>query len=268
MAQPSFLKKLADLVPGNDLKFLLHSHLHVHDPHRGVETVHASELTKEGFCPRFYALADVTQAKLPDEWLTTSDSATFFLGRTLQDAVVTWFAEMGRAVGHWKCVSCSHLHQFQPRPVKCVKCACRKFEPEEVRFVSAVSGASCGIDMLVTRGKPLLRVVEIKTIDKDVFKGLVPASPEERTHSRLPHAARGLPVMVQRNGLARVLVEVGDEALDPRLEVLLGREAGAPQQLAHEDREPDLYLVEPGGMLGGEVKADPVGTDRAGTPRG
>src|SRR6058998_1171826 len=53
-------------------------------------------------------------------------------------------------------------------------------------------------------------------------------------------------------------VEVGDEGFDARLQVVLGGEAGAAQQLAHEDGEPDLDLVEPRGMLGGEVKADAV----------
>src|SRR3954464_14639347 len=53
-------------------------------------------------------------------------------------------------------------------------------------------------------------------------------------------------------------VEVGDEGFDARLQVLLRGEAGAAQQLAHEDGEPDLDLVQPGRMLGGEVKADAV----------
>src|SRR5436853_5481736 len=58
--------------------------------------------------------------------------------------------------------------------------------------------------------------------------------------------------------LGKGAVEVGDEGFDARLQVVLGGEAGAPQQLAHEDGEPDLDLVEPGGMLGREVTADAV----------
>src|SRR4051812_4928527 len=58
--------------------------------------------------------------------------------------------------------------------------------------------------------------------------------------------------------LSEGAVEVGDEGLDAGLQVLLGGEAGAPQQLAHKDGEPDLDLVQPRGVLGREVKADPV----------
>ena len=183
----TFLRKIKDILPVKDIRYLLHDHLHVRDPHRGVATVHASELTKPDreFCPRFYALADVTKAKLPDGWVSTSESVTFFLGRVLQDAVVTWFAEMGRAVGHWKCVSCNQLHEFQARPVKCVSCGCRVFKPEEVRFVSAKSGASCGVDMLINTGKPLLTPVEIKTMDKDEFKALLAPLAEHRLRTAL-----------------------------------------------------------------------------------
>src|SRR5215213_11527362 len=56
--------------------------------------------------------------------------------------------------------------------------------------------------------------------------------------------------------LAEGAVEVGDESLDAGLQILPGGEAGAPQQLAHEDGEPDLDLIEPRSMFGREVKAD------------
>ena len=58
--------------------------------------------------------------------------------------------------------------------------------------------------------------------------------------------------------LGKGAVEVGDEGLDTRLQLLLGTEAGPPQQLAHEDGEPDLDLVEPRGMFGRKMKADAV----------
>jgi hypothetical protein len=53
-------------------------------------------------------------------------------------------------------------------------------------------------------------------------------------------------------------VEVGNEALDPLLEVLLGREVAAAEELADQDREPDLDLIDPRGVLGREVESDPV----------
>lgn len=182
-----FLKKAADFLPVGDIRFLLHQHLNEKDTHRGVDNVHASELTKDEleFCPKFFAIARETNAKLPGRWVNTSEAVTFFLGHSLQDAVVNWFADMGRAVGHWKCLACDKLHEFQKRPLKCLKCGCQAFKPEEVRFMSAVSGASGGIDMLISLGQPLLRIVEIKTMAADQFKGLVAPLAEHRLRTNL-----------------------------------------------------------------------------------
>ena len=50
--------------------------------------------------------------------------------------------------------------------------------------------------------------------------------------------------------------EVGDEALNPLLEMLLGCEVAAAEKFADQDREPDLDLVEPRGVLGREVEGN------------
>jgi hypothetical protein len=182
-----FLKKLKDVMPPANMKLLLHTHLHGRDPQRSLALVHASALTKEDtpFCPRFYALADVTDTIPADGWISTSEQVTFAIGHGLQDQVVHWFADMGRAVGHWKCLGCNHLHRFINRPMKCHHCGSRNFKPEEVRFVSEKSGASCGIDMLYNAGKPKLRITEIKTMDKDVFKDLKAPLSEHRIRTML-----------------------------------------------------------------------------------
>jgi hypothetical protein len=169
----SFLKKAKDMMPDRSIKFLLHKHFSGFDPARSLQVIHASELTKEeGFCPRFYALADAVNFKGKDRWLTTSEHVTFDMGRDLETRVVNAFADMGKAVCHWKCVACGHLHQFQKRPMKCETCGTNKLDPKEVRFQSAINGASCGVDMLLALGEPKLRPVELKTIDKEEFKAL------------------------------------------------------------------------------------------------
>ena len=40
-----------------------------------------------------------------DRWLTTSETVTFDMGRDLEKRVVNAFADMGKAVCHWKCVA-------------------------------------------------------------------------------------------------------------------------------------------------------------------
>ncbi len=180
-----FMKAMSHFVPTRDLKYLLHTHLNEKEDHRGIGNIHASEVTKEDFCPRFYALVDKTEMKLPGGWVSTSEQVTFHIGRVLQDSIVGWFADMDKAVGHWKCLGCNRLHEFQKRPFKCEKCACKAFKPEEVRFKSQKSGISGGIDMLVDLGNPLLRITEIKTMDKDLFKALAGPLAEHRQRTVL-----------------------------------------------------------------------------------
>lgn len=182
----TFLKKASAFKPEASIKFLLHRHLSGFDPARPLSRVHASELTKEdGLCPRLYALADVTKVKPKDQWLTTSEEVTYHMGRVLQDSVVNWFADMGKAICHWRCVGCNQLHEFQTRPLKCPTCGVKSFTPVEVRFESAVNGASCGVDMLLGLGEEKLRPVELKTMDKDVFKALLAPLAEHRLRTNL-----------------------------------------------------------------------------------
>ncbi len=182
----TFLKKAKDLAPKKTAKTLLHQHLTGFEKARSMVNVHASELTKpEGFCPRYYALHDVTGTKPKDRWLSTSERMTFQIGRDQERNIVLWFAEMGKAICHWKCVACGTLHYFQTRPEKCTECGVRHLEPKEVRFESAVTGASCGVDMLLALGGPKLVPHEIKTMDKDEFKSLKAPLAEHRWRTNL-----------------------------------------------------------------------------------
>ena len=181
-----FIKTVAALKPNNSIKYLLHKHLNGPETARPLSRIHASDMTKpEGLCPRMYALADVTKLKGKDQWLTTSEQVTFKMGRDLQDSVVNWFADMGKAFCHWKCLGCNHLHEFQLRPVKCAKCSSHAFKPEEVRFRSAISGASCGVDMLLALGGQKMLPVELKTMAADQFKTLLAPLAEHRWRTNL-----------------------------------------------------------------------------------
>lgn len=181
-----FLKKQSQVTPTTSLTYLLHNHLSGFEEGRPKKLVHASEVTKEGnICPRMYALYDLTKAKPKEEYLTTSLAVTFQMGRDLERNVVNWFADMGKAICHWKCINCGTQHDFCLRPMKCSKCDSNRFEPKEVRFVSALNGISCGVDMLLSLGEGKLRPVEIKTMDKDEFKSLVSPLAEHRLRTNL-----------------------------------------------------------------------------------
>jgi hypothetical protein len=177
--------KLNQMMPERNLRFLLHDYLSGYEDARPLTNIHASALTKaEGLCPRMYALADMENVKLPGEFLSTSEKVTYQIGNDMQVNIVNWFADMGKAVGHWRCRACNQLHEFQKRPMKC-KCGCKAFKPEEVRFVSAINGASCGVDCLLSLGDPLLTALEIKTMDKEQFKGIIAPLAEHRLRTNL-----------------------------------------------------------------------------------
>lgn len=182
----SFARKAKQMMPTSTLRWMLHEHLSGYEPARPLKNVHASALTKpEGFCPRYYALHDVQKIKPKDEWLSTSENVTFAIGHDMQERIIHWFADMGKAVGHWRCYGCSQLHEFCKRPPKCSQCGCRAFKSEEVRFESAVNGASCGIDMLLSLGEKKLLPIEIKTMDKEQFKSLLAPLSEHRLRTNL-----------------------------------------------------------------------------------
>lgn len=182
-----FAVKVKNLAPVQSLKFQLHNHLTGPQPARPLKNIHASALTKpDGFCPRYYALHDAKKVKPKDEWLSAADIVTFEMGNDLQDRVVHAFADMGKAIGHWMCLGCEKVQEFCHRPSHCPSCGCKAFKPKEVRFQSAVNGASCGVDMLLKEsGSPKLRAIEIKTMGKDQFKELLAPLAEHRLRTNL-----------------------------------------------------------------------------------
>lgn len=187
MKSVKFLKKLKEVVGEvPPLSSMLHAHLRTQDMDRPYERIHASDLTKEDYCPRRTALKIKTNAPRGSRWLSTSENVTFDMGRKLQDSVVHWFSDMKAAYADWKCDSCGHMHQFVIRPGACFKCNCKSLSPHEIRFKSALSGASCGVDMLVRIGSSTkLKPVEIKTMDKDQFKKLQMPLAEHRQRTTL-----------------------------------------------------------------------------------
>jgi hypothetical protein len=169
----------------HSLKYLLHRKLSGYIPARPLSRIHASAVTQPDFCGRFYALSDLTSFEQKPEWLSTSQTVTFEIGKILQDSVLHWLADIGVAIGHWRCISCKSTAFFCRRPAACESCGCRAFKPIEVNFVSNKSGISGSFDCLYNAGGTKLRMVEIKTIDKDQFKTLNAPLPEHKIRTKL-----------------------------------------------------------------------------------
>lgn len=181
----NFFKKAADVIKPS-LVEELHRKMAVWEKARSHKRVHASDLTKpEGFCPRQYALLDVTKKKRKDQFIGTSLQHTFQTGRSLQqDLNERWAEDM--AVGIWKCLYCGKEHGFCKRPATCAKCGaparCLQYEEENFFHPSGYSGS---IDQLTDLGEPKLRVTEVKTMKADEFKTLLAPLAEHRLRTNL-----------------------------------------------------------------------------------
>lgn len=181
----SFMQQNPASAEPNTLRYRLHKALHNTQPGRSFDNVHASDLTRYDWCGRRRFILLLKNIGPKDDNLTAADRAVFDFGHAVQQVATGWFAEAGMAVGDWRCVYCSCMHRMQYRPYKCTKCGCGTFEYAERRFVSQISGISCGIDLLISDMGSKLRVVEIKSVLKDDFVKLVGPLQEHRLRTRL-----------------------------------------------------------------------------------
>lgn len=177
------------VAPKVSLRRLLHRELAGFEQDRTMDNVHASSVTAEDpsrkFCARAYALWTIKPPEKHSRFLSTALSMTFDIGRRVEDIVRETMEDY--LVGDWQCPSCNQMHEFLTRPLCCSKCKLpgRLLEYREIRFVCQESGISCGVDMLFNEGTGKLRVVESKSIDKDLGKALVAPNAEHRLRTSL-----------------------------------------------------------------------------------
>lgn len=169
------------------IRTMIHQNVPAYEPARTTKHTHASELTKDvEFCPREIVLLDIAKKKPKGDFIPTSLRLTFDMGRFLQEEFNTnWLRE--DMLGCWKCKSCGdHREDTTFRKTHCgrsgVLC---NWEYAESRFGDPESDCAGGIDAIVDVGEPLLRMVEVKTIEKDGFKELVGPQAEHRLRTNL-----------------------------------------------------------------------------------
>lgn len=169
------------------IKLRIHAVAAGSEPARPHDTIHASELTKEDeFCPREYALLQITGRKRRPQFIGTALRLTFDHGRALEYNLRNVYLR-DRAFGDWVCGVCGQSHG-EPSLVPsepCSKCGYTRWEYNELRFKCPYTGASGGVDMLYLADDGLLRLVEIKSIDKDEFKSLLAPYAEHRVRTNM-----------------------------------------------------------------------------------
>lgn len=177
--------------PGNhSARYLLHKHLVGDRPARPYDKIHASDLmsTRRGqFCAREHSLGMLHHNPRNDERIPTCQAVTFAYGYKVEDLVRAWFAEMDRAHGRWQCTICEKKTKFGLRPPKCPKCGApgAALEYFETTFRLPISGVGCRPDLFIDIGQPKLKLVEIKSIDKEEIKKLHAPLAEHRFRTSL-----------------------------------------------------------------------------------
>ena len=177
---------IRDAKPDSSLKRLLHFRLSKWAKQRSHKTLHASDLTQEDeFCPREFALLDVTKKKPKDEFHSTALATTFADGHDKSKRLREDWLD-GLAVGDWKCKACGDEVLFSTRPKTTAADHRCIWQYNEIPFVSSVTDVSCSPDILVKLpGREKLVVVEVKILDKDYFRDLKAPMAEHRWRTNL-----------------------------------------------------------------------------------
>lgn len=153
---------------------------------RSHAKVHASDLTKDDFCPRQTALLDLTKTEKKNEFIATAMKMTYDVGHAVSDlARENWFGQ--QVYGNWECLHCGKIWSFQTRPKACV-CGigeAGRWGYREVEFVSTTYQVSGSLDAIVDLGAPRLSAVEIKIMAVDQFDKLVAPLQEHRIRTSL-----------------------------------------------------------------------------------
>lgn len=180
------IKVLASMKRPVSIKFMIHRRLAGWEKPRSHSTIHASDLMKASeFCPREMALLDMNLGKKKDSYVGTALRITFDHGKDTEHRVRNdWLRDV--VVGYWTCNVCGNEHGvFGKVPkVKC-KCGHHRWDYTEPRFTSKENGVSGGLDFLADVGEAKLRIVEIKTLDKDEHKKLVAPLAEHKFRTSL-----------------------------------------------------------------------------------
>ena len=156
---------------------------------RSTEVVHASDITKDSFCPRQYALWDVLGKSKEGGYVSTALRATFDIGNaTAKVFIENWAGQ--HAIGDWKCQRCNKVVFMQSKPgLGCINngaqvlgCMWTFMEP---RFQSVEFDVNGGIDVFMDMGSQKWVAVELKIIRLEDFDAIVAPLPEHRIRTSL-----------------------------------------------------------------------------------
>jgi hypothetical protein len=156
-----------------------------YEPARDISVLHASDVTKDSFCPRRWALYDIFKMTPPGSVVGTALRATYDLGNATAKVLIEQWGG-NSVVGHWYCRRCGGSKEMTSRPGNgCLKHHDCLWEYREVVFKSVQYGISGSLDVLFKLGAPKLFVTELKTYAADEFNKMVLPLSEHRIRTQL-----------------------------------------------------------------------------------
>lgn len=186
----SWLKKaiIAHNKPKSSIIEVLKRNLAGMQPGRDRTQLHASDATKEDFCPRQWALLDLKQVSQTPYFVPTALAVTFDLGLAVEQLLVERWAR-DAVVGNWVCQRCGDQRTMVSYPGG--YCAMPTSTPRHLwKYRQVVVEAptydlSGGIDVLFNVGVPKLLVTECKILNASDFDTIVVPQPEHRLRTNL-----------------------------------------------------------------------------------
>jgi hypothetical protein len=189
MAGMKFLQQAVSdaLAPKTSILKIMSQNVGGYAKARSHKTVHASDVTKPNFCPRQYALLDITGGEKKDEYISTAMQATFDVGNaTAQLFTDKWAGE--HIIGNWKCRRCGDRRNFTCKPkdgcTTSLKGGC-DWTYDEVKFVSQEHAVSGSLDAIMDLLAPKLFVTELKIIKAEDFVEIAAPLAEHRIRTSM-----------------------------------------------------------------------------------
>lgn len=151
---------------------------------RSWETIHASDVAKQDYCPRAVILTERLGVARKDEFIGTALQATFDVGNSVAQLIAEkWLVK--RAVGNWECQKCGVRRLFCKKPPQCPNHPGDYWRYEEYVFVDPVTKVSGSIDLLLEVGEPKLILYELKIMKAEDHEKLVAPLAEHRIRTSL-----------------------------------------------------------------------------------
>lgn len=172
--------------PKTGIIHVLRQNMAAYEQARDHSVVHASDVTYSSFCPRHWALLDLSGGKPKGQYVATALRATYDLGHATADTLITeWGAD--RVIGNWRCKSCRAQRFFTTKPKNGCKLLDRDchWQYQELRFESKEYGISGSLDVLFDLGATQLVITELKTYAADEWEKMVAPLPEHRVRTQL-----------------------------------------------------------------------------------